>query len=192
MVSFSNCISLIKNRYNQDNKFLFMNNRIPFRAWFYFRQGWSTYFAFIFAAINTLTVTYYLAIDKYPFLSSIFPSFVQYIALFVIIGIPVLISIGYIHWKKTGAARAEADISMEVNPYFRRILMNTEIVLPLQIKILELLTKVSANEKLDKNDLDEIKKIQEDLTQHLIQKKTSKRHQLEEDNYTKLKDLDND
>ena len=30
-----------------------------FRAWFYFRNGWSLYFAFIFAAINTLTVTYY-------------------------------------------------------------------------------------------------------------------------------------
>ena len=43
-----------------------MKSNLAFRAWFYFRQGWSTYFAFIFAAINTLTVTYYLAIEKIP------------------------------------------------------------------------------------------------------------------------------
>jgi hypothetical protein len=45
-----------------------------FRAWFYFRNGWSMYFAFIFAAINTLTVTYYLAIDEIPFLLTIVSS----------------------------------------------------------------------------------------------------------------------
>lgn len=170
-----------------------MNKKVLFRAWFYFRQGWSTYFAFIFAAINTLTVTYYLAIEKYPTLSSIFPSFVQYVAVFVIVGIPSLIFIGYLHWKKTSAARAEADISMEANPYFRRILMNTEIVLPLQIKILELITKISSNEKFDQNDIDEIKRIREELKNHInIQKKSSKRHQMEESSYTRLKNLDND
>ena len=26
-----------------------------FRAWFYFRTGWAVYFAFIFAAVNTLS-----------------------------------------------------------------------------------------------------------------------------------------
>ena len=50
-----------------------------FRYWFYFRIGWSQYFAFIFAAINTLTVTYFLAIEKYPALQAIFPSFLQYV-----------------------------------------------------------------------------------------------------------------
>ena len=33
------------------------------------------YFAFIFAAINTLTVTYFLAIENYPALKAVFPSF---------------------------------------------------------------------------------------------------------------------
>ena len=50
-----------------------------FRGWYYFRMGWSTYFAFIFAAVNTLTVTYYLAIEKVPTLMSIFPTFIQYV-----------------------------------------------------------------------------------------------------------------
>ena len=57
-----------------------------FRAWFYFRQGWSTYFAFIFAAINTLTVTYYLAIENYPVLQEIFPTFGHYVITVIAIG----------------------------------------------------------------------------------------------------------
>ena len=51
-----------------------MKQNIGFRAWFYFRAGWTTYFAFIFAAINTLTVTYFLAIENYPSLNNIFPN----------------------------------------------------------------------------------------------------------------------
>ena len=48
---------------------------LSFRGWYYFRTGWSTYFAFILAAINTLTVTYFLAIENYPSLKLVFPSF---------------------------------------------------------------------------------------------------------------------
>ena len=58
-----------------------MKEAIPFRAWFYFRMGWATYFAFIFAAVNTLTVTYFLAIENYPSLQVVFPSFVYYIII---------------------------------------------------------------------------------------------------------------
>ena len=54
---------------------------IGFKGWFYFRQGWSVYFAFIMAAINTLTVTYFLAIENYPILKEIFPSFLHYILM---------------------------------------------------------------------------------------------------------------
>ena len=71
-----------------------------FRAWFYFRQGWSVYFAFIFAAINMLTVTYFLAIENYPALKAVFPSFGEYILITVIIGVPLLVSVGYAHYKK--------------------------------------------------------------------------------------------
>ena len=64
-------------------------DNIPFRSWYYFRIGWSTYFAFILAAINTLTVTYFLAIDNYPILKVIFPSFEIYIIIILVIGIPL-------------------------------------------------------------------------------------------------------
>ena len=66
-----------------------MKKNITFRFWYYFRMGWSTYFAFIFAAINTLTVTYYLAIENIPSLQNIFPSFLHYIVIVATIGIPL-------------------------------------------------------------------------------------------------------
>ena len=83
-------------------------------------MGWSTYFVFILAAINTLTVTYFLAIDNYPTLKSIFPSFEQYALLMISVGIPVLILVGYAHFKKTVAYKSEMDIMIESNPYIAR------------------------------------------------------------------------
>ena len=78
-----------------------MGENLVFRSWYYFRQGWSTYFAFIFAAVNTLTVTYFLAVDNYPELKIIFPSFEIYIGIISLIGIPLLVLIGYLHYKKS-------------------------------------------------------------------------------------------
>ena len=72
----------------------YVKNNLSFRGWFYFRMGWGTYFAFIFAAINTLTVTYFLAIENYPFLNVIFPSFIQYVLIITSIGVPLLVLIG--------------------------------------------------------------------------------------------------
>ena len=129
-----------------------------FRAWFYFRNGWSLYFAFIFAAINTLTVTYYLAIDKIPILLGLFPTFAHYIAWAVFVGVPILILIGFIHFKRSPAFRSEATIAFETNPYARRYLINSEISLELDLMILNLLSKLSNNEKLTE---DELNKIQE-------------------------------
>ena len=129
-----------------------------FRAWYYFRNGWSLYFAFIFAAINTLVVTYYLAIDKIPFLLDFFPSFGHYVAVTVLLGVPILVIIGFVHFKRSPAYRSETTIGIEVNPYMRRTLINSEINLELNLIILNLLSGLSNNEKLSK---DELNKIQE-------------------------------
>ena len=129
-----------------------------FRAWFYFRNGWSLYFAFILGAINTLTVTYYLIIDKTPFLLTIFPSFAHYIGGTVLIGVPILIAIGFIHYKKSPAFRSDTTIGFETNPFVRRNLINSELNLELNLMILNLLSRLSNNEKLTG---DELNKIQE-------------------------------
>ena len=142
-----------------------MKRNIGFRFWFYFRSGWSSYFAFIFAAINTLVVTYYLAIERYPFLEAIFPNFIQYVVIIVSVGIPLLILVGYAHWKRTPAYRSEADIWMESNPYQARMLVNSEILLQLNLKLTELIIKQSKNEKASDDELAEITKLQKELSE---------------------------
>ena len=136
-----------------------------------FRQGWTTYFAFIFAAINTLTVTYYLAIENIPSLQNIFPNFFQYVLLVAIIGIPSLISIGYLHYKKTPAFKAESDIQIEANPHFRRILLNTELLLDSYFKTTQLLVKLSKNEKLSEDELKDLLTLQKDIVKHMDNRK---------------------
>ena len=143
-----------------------MKKNIGFRFWFYFRSGWSSYFAFILAALNTLTVTYYLAIEKYPVLQAVFPNFLQYILIVVSIGIPLLILVGYAHWKKTPAYRSEADIWMESNPYQARMLVNSEMLMQLNLKLIDLLIKQSKNESTSNAELNEIIKLHKEFLEH--------------------------
>ncbi len=143
-----------------------MARLLAFRSWLYFRTGWSTYFAFIFAAINTLTVTYFLAIERYPILFAIFPTFQHYIAIITGIGIPVLVLVGYIHFKRSSAFRAERDVGIMQDPYFRRILTNTEIMITAYIKLSELMIKLANNEKLTEKELEEFQTLQKELKNH--------------------------
>ena len=133
-------------------------------------MGWATYFAFIFAAINTLVVTYYLAIERMPFLKEVFPTFAHYVVLGLLVGIPLLTIIGYIHFKRSRAFRSEADIGIEVNPHLRRILQNTEAMLESQLKVNELILKLSKNEKLSEEELSEIKYLQKKMNEHMKHK----------------------
>ena len=142
-------------------------------------MGWSTYFAFIFAAINTLTVTYYLAIENYPVLKSIFPSFEIYIIVVVFVGLPLLTLIGYAHFKRTQARRSEVDIAYETNPYQARTLVNTEIVLKLNLKLTDIIIKISKNEKITDEDYEEIKKLQETLTDFIDTRSFKNKNDLE-------------
>jgi hypothetical protein len=142
-------------------------DRFFFRMWYYFRNGWSTYFAFILAAINTLTVTYYLAIEKIPMLQTIFPSFIQYIVIVTTIGIPLLVIIGYAHFKKTKARRAEVDVNFETDPYRKRFIVNTELTLELNFRMIEILLKISSGEKISEGEKQEIKGYKEKITEHV-------------------------
>ena len=134
-----------------------------FRAWFYFRNGWSLYFAFIFAAINTLTVTFYLAIEKYPNLNWIFPTFLHYILVVVSIGVPLLVLVGYIHYKRSSARKAEVDISYETDAYKARTLVNTEITIALNMKLLDIITKISKKEEIPNQEYQELEQLREKL-----------------------------
>jgi len=141
-----------------------MKSNLGFRGWFYFRMGWSTYFVFVLAAINTLTVTYFLAIENYPALKSVFPSFEQYVVITMCVGIPLLIVIGYAHYKKTIAYKSEMDVLVESNPYLSRNTVNADLSLKLNLKLISLLLKMSTGEKIEKNELDEIEKLYRDIS----------------------------
>ena len=143
-----------------------MKEKLPFRAWFYFRQGYGLYFAFILAGINTLTLTYFLAIENYPLLKDVFPSFVHYVIILVGIGVPVLISIGYLHYKRSPAYRSEAGIMQETNPYARRNLVNSEMNLQINLEVLKIIIELSRNGKIEKTQMDKILKLKDELANY--------------------------
>ena len=153
-----------------------MEKNLTFRGWFYFRTGWATYFAFIVAAVNALTVTFFLAIEKYPTLSMIFPTFFHYVVIVVGIGVPLLIIVGYVHYKRSKSFRAEQDILIETSPHIRRILQNTEVLLPSYLKITELIIKLSDNRKLTDKELEEVSKLQKLLNEHIKKREVSLDH----------------
>ena len=162
-----------------------MSKNKGFRSWYYFRMGWSTYFAFIFAAINTLTVTYYLAIEKIPVLVSVFPSFLQYVLIVSVLGIPILILIGYAHYKRTKAFHSEVEILIESNPFAARNIANTEMILELNLRILDIMLGLHKNEKISDTELKQI----EDLHKKIFDFKNSRTFSNNQDRDYLRKDL---
>ena len=143
---------------------------LGFRAWFYLRQGWANYLTFVMASVNTLTVTYFLAIERYPFLDSIFPSFIHYALITVSVGIPFLIVIGYVHWKRSSARKAEVDIYYETNPYIMRILVNTEMMIKLNLELTKKLHN-SDDKSLSATEKEQLLQIQNELSDFVNSRK---------------------
>ena len=136
------------------------------------------YFAFIFAAINTLTVTYFLAIENYPALKAVFPSFEIYLLTMLAIGVPLLTMIGYTHYKRSPAYSSEAGIMLSANPYTRRALINSELNVALNIKISEILMKMSSKEDIAK-EMVELKTIHDKITKFVDDRKFSNNKDLD-------------
>ena len=136
------------------------------RSWFYLRTGWSVYFAFVFAAVNTLVVTYYLAIDNMPFLQGIFPTYVHYVIMTTLIGLPILIGAGYIHFKRSAGFKSEADIAIETNPHARRNLLNSEAIVAAYLFSNDLMMKILKDEKLTDEEMKKFAELQEKIKEH--------------------------
>ena len=156
-----------------------MKKNLGFRSWFYFRMGWSTYFAFIFAAVNTLTVTYFLAIENYPVLKEVFPTFIIYIIIIAGLGIPILTLVGYIHFKRTPSYRAEATVMYETNPFARRMFVNSELNLQINQKLIDLILLISKNEKMSGDDISRVYEIQEKLNKFTDERTLSNKKDLD-------------
>ena len=136
------------------------------RSWFYLRTGWSVYFAFVFAAVNTLVVTYYLAIDNMPFLQEVFPTFAHYVIMTALIGLPILIGAGYIHFKRSAGFRSEADIAIETNPHARRNLLNSEAIVAAYLFSNDLMMKILKDEKLTDEEMKKFAELQEKINEY--------------------------
>jgi hypothetical protein len=138
---------------------------IGYRAFFYFRTGYATYFAMFIGLINIMTTTYFLAIDKIPALFSVFPTFEIYIITVITIGIPIVVLAGWIHLKKIGTFSAEQNISAEIQPFNYRPLPGfSEIVIfPTYHEIVKLLIKKINNEGLSENEKNRLNQLEKDL-----------------------------
>ena len=113
-----------------------------------------------------LTVTYFLAVENYPVLDTLFPSFLHYVFIAVVIGVPMLVLVGYIHYKRSAAFSAEADINVEAYPYWYKLPpgWNKEVVFPLYLQMINLMIKISKDEKLSTDETKEMSDIQKSLS----------------------------
>ena len=138
---------------------------VPFRSWFYFRTGYSEYFIFIFGVLNTLTLTFYLAIDNYPVLDALFPSFTSYVAIVSLVGFPLLILSGYIHMRRSSAYRSEVEISTEAHPYMYRLPpgIHQEVLAPFFYEMLGALKKADAGEGMTPEEIEGMKNLDKKL-----------------------------
>jgi hypothetical protein len=56
---------------------------------------------------------------------------------------------------------------MESNPYWARVLVNSQFTLSLNLKLIDLITKISNNQKISPEELDELKKLQKQYEEHI-------------------------
>jgi hypothetical protein len=129
-------------------------------------MGYATYLTFILGYVSTLITVYYLAIKSIPDLLTIFPRFVPFAILATVIGIPLCIGFGWMHYKRSAAYTSEVDIQMEANPYFFKLPpgYNLEVLGPLYLEILVLLKRlVAEQEMLNEEDKARIEKLEQKL-----------------------------
>ncbi len=109
--------------------------KLLFRAWFYFRQGYNVYLAFLIGFASNIVVLYRLGVTDNKFLAPIFPSLTVFTVVGLVIAVPVGIFAGLYHMKRTGAFAADASVSLEANPYVYRVVpgKEKEVLLPLMI-----------------------------------------------------------
>jgi hypothetical protein len=73
--------------------------------------------------------------------------------------------VGYVHFKRSLAYSAEADIVSEAQPYNFRILpgWNTEVVFPLYLTLSEMMIKWTKDEKLNDTDIEKLQVLQDKI-----------------------------
>jgi hypothetical protein len=142
----------------------FATLRWVYRAWYYFRLGYSTYLTFLLGYVSTLVTVYYLAIRNMPDLASVFPHFATFGVLATVIGGPLAVVIGWAHLKRSGLFASEQDIAMEANPYLYKLPpgYTKELTIPamlIQLRVVRKLAETSGilNDS-ERAELDELER----------------------------------
>lgn len=119
-------------------------NRIIYRAWFYFRVGYSTYLALLVGIASNLLLFYRLGIQEIDLLHDWFTSLTLFAITAILILLPVSIGAGLYHMKRTGAYAADAAVSTEQNPYAYKAIpgKEQEVLYPVLALTLKGLVKV--------------------------------------------------
>jgi hypothetical protein len=120
-----------------------------FRAWFYFRQGYNLYLAFLIGFASNIIVLFRLGVEPNKSLLGIFPSLGIFTAVGLLVAIPVGILTGLYHMKRTGAYAADASVATEANPYIYKVVpgKEKEVFLPLWILTVRGLAKMLDQQK---------------------------------------------
>jgi hypothetical protein len=131
-------------------------SKLLFRSWFYFRTGYGTYVAFFIGFASNIIVIYKLGISENNVIGPYFHSLTIFALVALAVLIPLCISAGLYHMKRTGAFAADASVSTESNPYVYKVIpgKEQEVFLPLWVatvrglaKVLERQQTMNADEK---------------------------------------------
>ena len=97
-------------------------------------------------------LTYYLAIGENQNLEFLFPNFSSYVIFSLIIGLPTLSLVGYVHLKKSKAYSSDQDVVVESYPYNYKLPpgIYKECLAPMYLELLRL--GVKSLEEKDVND----------------------------------------
>ena len=141
-------------------------SRFLYRMWYYFRLGYSTYLSFLLGFATTIVTVYYLAIKNMPFLLDVFPHFLPFAVLTVLVGLPLSIFIGWLHMKGSAIYGSEVDIAAEANPYLYKMYPGywKEAFTPLYLELLRGMKMMLEKEKmLTRDDKERIESLEEKL-----------------------------
>jgi len=129
-------------------------------------MGYSTYLTFLLGYASTLITVYYLAIKNIPDLLNIFPRFVPFAILATVIGLPLSVSVGWAHYKRSAAFSSEMDIQYEANPFWYKLPpgYNKEVFGPVYLEMLLLLKKITeSNQSLSSEEKQRIDQLEQKL-----------------------------
>lgn len=139
--------------------------RLAFRAWYYLRTGYSIYLALTLSGINSMVTVYYLAINNIQPLKEYFPDFTTWSIVLLSTVVPFAIFLGWLHIKRSQAYTSEVEVTTEVNPFYYKLPpgYSKEVIFPMYIEILRLMTKILNKETLTEEEQKNISELQKKM-----------------------------